>query len=564
MSTSFTKRIRKFFKSFFRRTGGEIFPDEIFLDSHNLPQFNTHQFEGRLEKPLRSRVFISIGFVFIVILGIFGFRLWKLQIGQGDVFAQKSENNRLDKTIIFPDRGVIYDRNHVALAWNEVNPENPDFSMRKYFSDTGLSSVLGFIKYPTKDKSGFYYQNFIGKDGVEKAFDDRLRGVPGTRLVEVDAHNVVQTENVLNLPVAGESLTLSIDSRIQHEFYDRIKALASDKGFTGGAAVMVDVRTGEVIAKVSYPEYSSEVMTDGSDTETISSYLNDQKNPFLDRVVDGLYTPGSIVKPYMALAALEENVISPEKKIESTGSISVPNPYQPGIFTVFKDWRAQGWINMRDALAVSSDVYFYEVGGGYKDQKGLGISLIDKYMTLFGFGKALSTPLFDGKSGTIPTPAWKAEHFGGEAWTLGNTYHTSIGQYGFQVSPVQVVRAMSSIATGGTIHEPTIIKGEASPEVRIPLDPAHYEIVREGMRQGVTSGISVALNVPYVALASKTGTAELGALKREVNSWDTGFFPYENPHYAFAVIMERGPSCEYHRRNFYRTPSSRLDVSQYS
>ncbi len=541
MSTAFSKRIKRFFKSFFRRTSGEIFPDEIFLDAHNLPQFNTHQFEGRLEKPLSRQAFVLLGFIFAIILGAFGIKLWSLQIGQGTAFAQKSENNRLDRTIIFSDRGVIYDRNEVALAWNEVNPKNPDFSIRKYITEPGISSVLGFLKYPTKDTSGFYYQNFIAKDGVEKIFDDRLKGTVGTRLVEVDAHNAVQTENVLNLPVAGENIKLSIDSRIQHILYDKIAALANDKGFQGGAGVIMDVRTGEVVAKVSYPEYSSNVMTDGVDSAAISGFLSDQKNPFLDRTVDGLYTPGSIMKPFMALAALEENIISPDKQIESTGSLSIPNPYQPGVFTVFKDWKAHGWVDMRDAIAVSSDVYFYEVGGGFKGQKGLGISAIDRYMSMFGFGKALTTPFFEGKAGTIPTPTWKAEHFNGEVWTLGNTYHTSIGQYGFQISPIQAVRAVSAIATGGTIHEPTIIKDETTEITQIPLDPAHFQIVREGMRQGVTSGISIALNVPYVYVASKTGTAELGALKQQINSWDVGFFPYENPHYAFAVIMERGP-----------------------
>ncbi len=542
MTTAITKKFKRWFRRFFGQGGGEIYPDEIFLDSRNLPEFNTHQFEGRLEKPLPPSAFYILGLIFSVVVIVFGVKLWHLEVVNGAVYAKRSEANRLDKTILFSDRGVIFDRNDVPLAWNEVNPTEKDFSLRAYSELSGLSSVLGFVKYPSKDTSGFYYQeDFEGKDGVELAYNDRLRGVQGIKLVEVNAHNEVQTESVLNAPRAGENLVLSIDSRIQHELYTLMADLSAEKGFTGGAAVITDVRTGEVVAKVSYPEYSSDVMARGKDSTTIEAYLQDKNNPFLDRTVDGLYTPGSIVKPYMALAALAENIIDPGKQILSTGSISIPNPYNPGQSTVFKDWRAHGWVDMRAAIAMSSDVYFYAVGGGYQDQRGLGISKIDKYMDMFGFSHPVESPFFKGAGGTIPTPEWKAEHFEGEAWTLGNTYHTSIGQYGFQVSPIQAVRAVGAIANDGTIHEPTIISDTVGTTTKIELDKRYYQIVKEGMRQGVVAGSAGALNVPYVSVATKTGTAELGVAKDKVNSWATGFFPYEDPHYAFAVIMERGP-----------------------
>ena len=542
MTSLFTQQIRKIFKRFKGKSSGEIYPDEIFLDSRNLPEFNTYQFEGRLEKPLSRQIFFFFGVVFFLIVIVFGVKLWSLQIKDGKVYAQKGEANRLDQTILFPDRGVIYDRNGVTLAWNEINPNNPDFSLRTYTELSGLSSLLGFVKYPSKDTSGFYYQqDYVGKDGVEKAFNEQLRGEAGMKLIEVDAHNTIQSESIQNEAKTGKNLTLSIDSRIQHHMYELIAELAGRVGFSGGAGVIMNVRTGEVLTKVNFPEYSSDVMTQGKDAAMIGEYLKDKRNPFLDRIVDGLYTPGSIVKPYVALGALEEGIISPEKRILSTGSLSVPNPYQPGVFTVFKDWKAHGWVSMRDALAVSSDVYFYEVGGGFEDQRGLGITKIDKYLKMFGFSQSVSTPFFNGQAGTIPSPAWKAANFDGEAWTLGNTYHTAIGQYGFQVSPIQVVRAVAALATSGDIHEPVILKDEATVTSRVEANPAHYKIIREGMRQGVTTGIATALNVPYVTLAVKTGTAELGASKQQVNSWLTGFFPYDDPEYAFTILMEKGP-----------------------
>jgi penicillin-binding protein 2 len=271
--------------------------------------------------------------------------------------------------------------------------------------------------------------------------------------------------------------------------------------------------------------------------------LKDKNNPFLNRAIDGLYTPGSIVKPFMAIAALSENIIDPSTKILSTGSISVPNPYDPEHPSVFKDWRAQGWVDMRHAIAVSSDVYFYEVGGGFENQKGLGINLIDKYMSEFGFGKYLPDGFFKSYSGTIPTPKWKKENFNGEDWRIGDTYHTSIGQYGFQVSPIQEVRALSAIANGGKLLDPSILLG-GNPDnyTNLNLNPDYLNVVKEGMNLGTQAGgVAQGLGVDYVKLAAKTGTAELGSKKQFVNSWVTGFFPYDKPKYAFAIIMEKGP-----------------------
>ena len=161
-----------------------------------------------------------------------------------------------------------------------------------------------------------------------------------------------------------------------------------------------------------------------------------------------------------------------------------------------------------------------------------------------GQQKDVPGDFFNAVSGTIPTPDWKALNFNGEKWNIGNTYHTSIGQYGFQVSPIQVVRAVASIANEGILLTPTILFDDTSEVTnfeKINLDKSYYKIVKEGMRLGVTLGIAVGLNTPDVKIAAKTGTAELGSQKQFVNSWVTGFFPYDDPNYAFAVIMEKGP-----------------------
>jgi len=521
----------------------DIDPDEIFLDSENLPKFNVDQFEGRIEKPISSRTFVFFGIVCFLIFVGFTIRSINLQVTNGSYYLQKSENNRLRNTLVFANRGVIYDRNDNKLAWNVESESSPEFALRKYSSTLGLSHVLGYIKYPSKDSSGFYYsEDFVGKDGVEKYYSDILSSKNGLRIVEVDAHGAIQSQSVVRPAVDGQDIKLSIDSNLQSEIYKIISDLANRVGFTGGAGVIMDVNTGEVLALTSYPEYDSQILTDGTNSLAINQLLKNKNNPFLDRAINGLYTPGSIVKPYMSIAALNENIIDPNTKILSTGSISIPNIYDPLHPSVFKDWRAQGWVDMRHAIAVSSDVYFYEVGGGYENQKGLGISLIDKYMHLFGFGLDIPNSFFTGTSGVIPDPLWKAENFSGEKWNIGDTYHTSIGQYGFQVTPIQTVRAVASIANGGKLLEPSILLG-GNPDkfIQLNLDPADYKVVREGMKLGVEEGVAVGLNTGYLSLGAKTGTAELGSKKQFVNSWVTGFFPYDNPKYAFAVIMEKGP-----------------------
>ena len=537
------RKLRNIFQSEDRSK--DIAPDEIFLDSANLPQFDDSQFEGRIEKPISRGTVIFLGVFFFLIGFVFIARAWSLQVTQGAVYAQRSQNNTLRNSLIFSKRGTISDRNAVPLAWNEPLASSTEYLARRYIQDGGFSHLLGYVKYPKQDSSGVYYNtNYVPDGGVEEDLNVALSGTNGKKIVEVDAVGKIQSESVIDEPKDGQNIDLSIDSRIQKALFGFIKSTAENFNYTGGAGIIMDVRTGEVVAMTSYPEFDSETMVEGKDYLSIEGYAKNPDNPFLDRATDGLYTPGSIVKPVMALGVLDTHTISPDKQILSTGSISIPNPYNPRVKNIFKDWRANGWMDIRKAIAVSSDVYFYEVGGGYQDQKGMGIANIDKYAALFGYGKPLGAdPIFGTKKGTIPSPEWKAANFGGEAWNIGDTYHTVIGQYGWQVTPIQVIRAISAVANGGFLLDPKITTSSSTARTgtQINLDPSYFNIVHEGMREGVLIGTSKGLNVPYVEVAGKTGTAELGAKKLSVNSWAVGFFPFQNPHYAYAVLMEKGP-----------------------
>lgn len=529
-----------------KRNYKDIAPDEIFLDSKNLPDFDTHQFEGRLEKPIIGKVFTIFSLVCLLTAVVFLLKLGSLQIVHGAFYKDKSENNMLKQILLIAPRGAIYSRDGVKLAWNEKSETQDDYPLRKYAGIAGFGNLLGFVKYPAKDKSGFYYEEeFSPKDGAELSLNEILFGSNGSKLIETSVSGEVVSQSVVEPPKSGSDATLSIDSRVQGKFYDTMAGLAGQVGFQGGAGVIMDVNSGEILSMVSFPGYDSQIMTDGNDTQKIESYDNDPGNPFLNRAISGLYAPGSIVKPFLALAALQEKVITPEKIIVSTGQIELPNPYDPEKPSIFKDWRVNGPVDMRKAIAVSSDVYFYEVGGGFGDQPGLGIDRIKKYLGMFGFSKMTGFDTQKEATGVLPDPAWKAATFNGEPWRIGDTYNSAIGQYGTQITPIQAVRAVAAIANGGTLVTPSILFTSTSTVavgIKLPIDAANFQVVREGMRMGVAEGGTAAgLNTSGVDVAGKTGTAELGTQKKYVNSWVIGFFPYEKPKYAFAVVMEKGP-----------------------
>jgi len=526
-----------------KRRYDDIAPDEIFLDSSNLPDFDVYQFEGRMVKSISRKSIYFLGFFFFFVIGVFLWRVGTLQIKEGAIYAERSENNRLSHTYIFSTRGTISDRNDKLLAWNIPPDEESDFALRAYTTTPGFGQVLGYIKYPQTDSSGFYYgTEYIGDAGVEKTYDNVLNGKNGLKIIETNALMEVKSESVIEPPIKGEDLILTIDARLQEKMYELIKNVSAEKDFAGGAGIIMDVNTGEIVSAVSYPEYDSNVLVEGTDREAIVSYNNDERKPYFNKVVSGKYTPGSIVKPFVAIGALNEGIISPTKKILSTGSISIPNRWNPELKTVFNDWKAHGWVDMKDALAVSSDVYFYEIGGGFEGQVGLGVARIEKYMRMFGVGEISGVDMPGEEEGVIPNPEWKEENFKDDPWRIGDTYNTSIGQYGFQVTLVQMVRAVGALATGGNLMTPHIVQKDTEIKKITEISQEHFNIVKQGMRQAVTVGTAAGLNISQMKIAAKTGTAEVGTTKRRVNSWIVGFFPYENPKYAFVVMMEKGPS----------------------
>lgn len=495
-----------------------------------------------MERPLpRHTHLVAVGLI-VVLMGVYGAQALNLQIVNGATYAKQAAENKLEESIVFADRGLITDRSGTELAYNMRASAEDEFAERAYSQYRGLAHVVGYAKAPTKDASGNYYRTtFTGIEGVEKIYDEALSGKNGTRLTETDAKGNVVSESAQRPPVTGATVALSLDAEVTQALYDAIAKRAEESKFQGAASVIMDVQTGEILAMTNYPEYSPQDMLYGRE-DAISQLLKDTRQPFLNRAVSGLYAPGSIVKPVVALAALSEGTISEHKQILSTGSISIPNPYDPSKPSIFKDWRAHGFTDMRQAIAVSSDVYFYAVGGGYKDQKGLGILTLDRYLQFFGMGKQTGLEGFKEPTGTIPTPEWKEATFDGDPWRLGDTYNTSIGQYGVQVTPLQMARMTAAIASKGKLFTPTIIASSTPKFEQLPFTVHTFEVIQEGMHLAVEEGTAAALNVPFVEIGGKTGTAQVGARNEYMNSWIIGFFPYDKPRYAFATVLERAPA----------------------
>ncbi len=522
------------------RRSSELDPDEIFLDSSNLPDFDQSRLEGRLERPISQKTFTGVSIVIVLLFFALVAQAANLEMIKGSAFAQQSEKNRLRPSILFAQRGAILDMNGQALVSNELTE---DGSVKRVYKTPGFAHLLGYVSYPKKDKSGHYYDTDItGLAGIEAAFNGSLGGTNGTLLVEEDALGKIRSEGTVAPPVNGENLTLSIDARAQTAFYNAISQLSDRIPFLGGSGLLMDVETGEIRALVSYPEYNPNILSAGGPSEIIAGYSTDTRQPYLDRAVSGLYTPGSIVKPLEASGALTDGVITPETSVYSSGSISLPNPYDPAHPSIFRDWKALGLMDTRHAIAWSSDVFFYSVGGGFGPVKGLGIERLKYWFEAFGLSKPTGIELPREASGFIPDPAWKLKTYK-EPWRIGDTYHTAIGQYAMQITPIEAARAIAAVANGGKLLKPTIIAGKNSGGESIAVSPAALQVAREGMRLGAVEGTSIGLSdLSFVHVAGKTGTAQLGLHNEHYNSWAVGFFPYEHPKYVYVVVMEKGPA----------------------
>ena len=413
-------------------------------------------------------------------------------------------------------------------------------TIRNYVLGVPFAHLLGYtgrINKEELDSSQNYAVNdYIGKTGLEKFYEDYLRGNPG----EIEAAKIVVSE-----PEPGKNLILNIDSELQQKVYEALEKSIKNVGSKKGAAIALDPKTGAVLALVSYPSYDNNLFSKGISYQEYDKIQNDSSQPLFDRAVAAQYPTGSTIKPFTASGALQEKIISPEKKINDLGYISVYSQYDPSVVWTYRGIKPHGWVDMRQALAVSSNIYFYTIGGGYGDQQGLGPTRIKKYLELFGWGAKTGIDLPGELPGFVPSPEWKKQNIK-ESWWDGDTYNLSIGQSYLKVTPLQVAAAYCAIANGGTLYKPQIVNRivdgpEFEPEVIRSnfIDAENLQIIREGMRDVVMQpyGTAISLNSLPVHAAAKTGTAETSR-PGYYNTWVVSFAPYENPEILLVAVIE--------------------------
>lgn len=439
--------------------------------------------------------------------------------------------------------------------------QNP---IRKYNDGENFSHIIGYTgkirQEELKDNPEFYsLQDYVGRAGLEKSYEEILRRNPGQLRVERDARGNIISQEIIKLPESGKSLVLWLDSELQKKIITELEKKLQELNLKKAVAVAIDPRTGGVLSLISLPKFDNNLFQKGVNPLARQKLLDDPLNPLLNRAIAGQYLIGSTIKPFIALAALEEKIISPNKIInDDKGKIEISHRYDPKITYTFKDWAIHGPTDMRKAIAESCNVYFYTIGGGYGNQEGLGPSRIKKYLQLFGWGEKpkIDLPIPEYATGLLPDPQWKKEKIG-ESWWDGDTYHYAIGQGYISVTPLQVATAYSAIANGGKLLEPQVVWKIVDSEKNLIeelkpkiirenfISPENLRIVREGMRWAVTGQNSpqasaVLLNSLPVSAAAKTGTAQVFRRGCEncYNIWISVFAPYEDPEIVLTLMLE--------------------------
>lgn len=431
-----------------------------------------------------------------------------------------------------------------------VVQDNP---IRDYKDSPAFAHLTGYTGKVTADelkeysKDNYILNDYIGKTGIEVQYEKYLRGNLGKKQAEVDAGGSYK-KTLAEVPaIPGNNVKLNIDYDLQKVIYDSMINMMNKTHTKKGAAVATNPKTGEILALVSLPSFDTNLFARGIKNHEYSALISDDNNPLLNRAVSGTYPPGSTIKPVMATAALSEGVVTTETKILDNGVIRV------GAFTFYGYERGGlGLMDIYSAIARSSDIYFYTVGGGNQATgfNGLGPEKIASWFHKFGLGNTLGIDLPNEKSGLVPDPEWK-ERVKKEQWYLGNTYHMSIGQGDVLTTPLQVNSWTATIANGGKLMQPYILgeitdsrghvleKGESKVLAENVADPNVLKIIQEGMRQTVTIGSGRGLLDVGVEVAGKTGTAQFDA--RDLNrthAWWTSYAPFNDPQIAFTVIME--------------------------
>lgn len=449
------------------------------------------------------------------------------------------------------------------LRWDDVSrvmlnaPNLPgveiDEGLSRYYPYADIyAHVLGYVgpvaEGEKKNNPLYLVPGYkIGKSGLEKYYDERLQGVSGTVKLEVNAYGRIMKEIERDAGKEGKSLTISIDSRLQKQAYEAF-------GEQSGAAVVLNVKTGEILALVSTPSFDPNLFTNGISYKHWNMLLNNERTPLINKAVSGQYSPGSTFKVVVALAALESGIIDEHTRYYCSGGLDIGN-------TRFHCWKhaGHGSLNVVEALKYSCDIFFYETA------MRVGIDRIHDMAVKLGLGEPLNIGLDNEKGGNIPTQNWKKNKYG-VAWSKGDDANSGIGQGYVLVTPLQLVTMLSRVVNGGYAIKPTFVKADGNTlqnVKKLNISTKNIEIIKRGMFEVVNGAGGTAgrakFNVDGAKMGGKTGTTQVrrismkerasGIIRDENLPWRLrnhalfiGFTPIDNPQYAVAVVVEHGSS----------------------
>jgi penicillin-binding protein 2 len=467
----------------------------------------------------------------------------------------------------------VYDENNVRISLSQIvfvndverdkvvsiasrNEELPGIfievgTTREYTYGSEFAHVLGYVREVSSSEledGEYYIGDTIGAIGIESYYDSTLRGTNGKRILETDRDDTLVREFIPVDTISGESIKISIDSEMQKKLTEVLNAGINRNNADGGSAIIMDVTNGEILSLVSLPTFNSNDLVMGLSLNEYLSLSNDPALPLYNRSISMTQPPGSTFKVIVGAAGLEEGVINTSTILESEGCMDLGAGYE--FCEVGK--RAWGRLNIYDAFERSSNIFFAKTLMKY------GIDKLGEYTNDFGLSQKTGIDLIGEQEGIMASREVK-QNIEGEPWYLGDTCNTAIGQSLTKVSPIQMVSWISAIANGGTVYKPHLAisvideNGEESlvfePEIshELSIDEANLKIVREGMYRVVNGswGSAWPLRGFKSNPAAKTGSAEAlrkvnGVFEYQGHSWVTGFYPYENPRYAFVVYMEFG------------------------
>lgn len=570
----------------------------------------TTQHEELRELHKRLTLF-KIGLLLVIVL--LGLRVWYLQIKEGSYYRELSENNRTRTVALEPARGLIYDRNGLLLASNVptfnlyvtledvrdraaliqrlgaltgldeprlqkkllgrigqvkvkhgltlkeaaiieahrldlpgvmIQPE----SQRNYPAGASAAHVIGYVgevseaQLATEEFSALRQGSIVGQYGVEKTYDRFIRGREGQKLIEVDAIGHEKRTVSVQRPEAGNDLYLTIDLRLQ----ELAESLLDEEG---GAIVALDPSSGEVLALASQPTFDPNVLSRDLTPRQWAQIVQDEGHPLTNRATQGQYPPGSTFKIVLAAAALETNTVSPYTKIACSGG------YQFGR-RLYRDWKkgGHGVMDVSRALIDSCDVFFYTVG------QRLGIETIASYADEFGLGRLTGIELPSEHTGIVPSEAWK-QKTRGAPWLPGETISASIGQGYVTVTPIQMAHLIATVANGGVSFRPHVVRAiveratgrmQEFPRVsdgQLPVKPDTLQLIRHALEGVVTQGTARRAQSSLVAIAGKTGTAQIISLRPghekdpvpknlRDHAWFVSYAPADAPRIAVAILVE--------------------------